>query len=128
MPPSATPTHLDLSRDKGLTVKWSDGSQSFYDVKYLRLMSPSAEQRELREQMERNPLTVLPASAANSGSEPLAAVRAELVGNYAVRIVFSDGHDTGIYSWDYLRRIERDTDTIPAPKSESSSSSHEELS
>jgi len=128
MPPSATPTHLDLSRDKGLTVKWSDGSQSFYDVKYLRLMSPSAEQRELREQMERNPLTVLPASAAHSSSEPLAAVRAELVGNYAVRIVFSDGHDTGIYSWDYLRRIERDTDTIPAPKSESSSSSHEELS
>ena len=77
MPPSATPTHLDLSRDKGLPVKWADGSQSFYDVKYLRLMSPSAEQRELREQMERNPLTVLPASAAHSSSEPLAAVRAE---------------------------------------------------
>ena len=106
MTDALTPTHLDLNREKGLTVEWSDGTSSFYDVKYLRKMSPSADQRELREQMARNPLTVLPASAANSGDAPLTAVRAELVGNYAVRIVFSDGHDTGLYSWDYLRRID----------------------
>ena len=68
-------------------------------------MSPSAETRTLREQLAKNPLTVLP----NTGDgKPLTATAAELVGNYAVRIRFSDGHDTGLYSWDYLRRIDPD--------------------
>lgn len=66
-------------------------------------MSPSADQRELRAEMERNPLTVLP-NTENSG--PLEAESIEFVGNYAIRIRFSDGHDTGIYSWEYLREIE----------------------
>jgi DUF971 family protein len=68
-------------------------------------MSPSADARELREQMAHNPLTVLPSSSA-PGAGPLTATGAELVGRYAVRIRFSDGHDTGIYSWDYLREID----------------------
>ncbi|RMH29282.1 MAG: DUF971 domain-containing protein [Planctomycetota bacterium] len=98
------PRTLDLDREKGLTVVWQDGSTSFYPVAHLRRMSPSAEQRELREEMARNPLTVLPASAA--GGAPLRAESAELVGNYAVRITFSDGHRTGLYSWEHLRRID----------------------
>lgn len=98
------PTHLDLDRARGLEVTWPDGTRSFYPVDYLRQMSPSAEARELREQMARNPLAVLPANVANSG--PVSAVDAELVGNYAIRIRFSDGHDTGIYSWQYLREID----------------------
>lgn len=67
-------------------------------------MSPSAEARELRKQLASNPLTVLPAGAVSSG--PLTAVDAEFVGNYAIRIRFSDGHDTGLYSWKYLREID----------------------
>jgi len=98
------PKHLDLKKDKGLTVHWADGRVSFYSVAYLRKWSPSADARQLREEMSRNPLTVLPASASSSG--PLTATALELVGNYAVRIVFSDGHDTGIYSWQYLREID----------------------
>lgn len=85
-------------------MTWADGSRSFFPIEHLRLMSPSAEARELRTQMERNPLAILPAQVANSG--PVTAVGAELVGNYALRIRFSDGHDTGIYSWQYLREIE----------------------
>jgi DUF971 family protein len=65
-------------------------------------MSPSAEARELREQIKKNPLTVLPAGKGG----PLTALSAELVGNYALRIRFSDGHDTGLYSWEYLRTID----------------------
>jgi DUF971 family protein len=42
--------------------------------------------------------------AAHKG--PITALNAELVGNYAIKIHFSDGHDTGIYSWDYLRSID----------------------
>jgi len=79
---------------------------SIYPIAYLRKMSPSAEARQLRENLERNPLTVLPASATSSDSGPLRAEGAELVGNYAVRLRFSDGHDTGIYSWGYLRQID----------------------
>lgn len=94
-----------MKKDKGLTVEWSDGSTSYYSVAYLRKMSPSADARQLREEMAKNPLAVLPASAF-SQSGPLVATGAELVGNYALRIRFSDGHDTGIYSWDYLREID----------------------
>ncbi|MBI1337721.1 MAG: DUF971 domain-containing protein [Phycisphaera sp.] len=102
---SHKPQHLDLKKDKGLTVTWSDGRVSFYPVAYLRKMSPSADARQLREELAKNPLTVLPASAVSS-TGPITATGAELVGNYAVRITFSDGHDTGLYSWDYLRQID----------------------
>lgn len=99
------PAHLDLDRQRGLTITWADGSQSFYPVALLRRLSPSAETRQLREEMARNPLTVLPASHGG-GDGPLTAEDAELVGNYAVKIRFSDGHDTGIFSWRYLREID----------------------
>jgi len=102
--PTPAPKHLDLDKRKGLTVHWQDGGRSFYPLAHLRRMSPSADQRQLREQMARNPLTVLPTSAESSGE--LTATGAEMVGNYAVRIVFSDGHDTGIFSWEYLRQID----------------------
>lgn len=98
------PKNLDLKKDRGLTVEWEDGSTSYYSIAYLRKMSPSADMRNLREQMQKNPLTVLPATASRSG--PIIAESAELVGNYAIRIRFSDGHDTGIYSWVYLREID----------------------
>ena len=99
------PAHLDLQRDTALIITWGDGRTSTYPIEYLRAMSPSAEQRELRREMARNPLTVLPSSMAGHDG-PLVAVDAELVGRYAVRIRFSDGHDTGIYSWSYLREID----------------------
>lgn len=61
--------------------------------------------KELREQQETNPLTVLPSSLAGAGDR-LEALGAELVGNYAIRIRFNDGHHTGLYSWRYLREID----------------------
>ena len=97
------PAHLDLDREKGLAITWSDGRESFFPIAYLRRRSPSADAKVLREEMARNPLTVLPASRATG---PLTALGAELVGNYAVRIRFSDGHSTGIFSWTYLRSID----------------------
>lgn len=96
------PKTMDLDKERGLTVHWSDGRVSVYPIAYLRRMSPSADAREMREQMAKNPLTVLP----STGGEPVRAESAELVGNYALRIRFSDGHDTGLYTWVYLREID----------------------
>jgi DUF971 family protein len=97
------PVHIDLDRERGMTLRWSDGASHFLPVALLRRHSPSADQRELRAALARNPLTVLPSSPAGSG--PLRAVAAEPVGHYALRIRFSDGHDTGIYTWRYLREL-----------------------
>lgn len=102
------PIELDLKKDRGLTVEWEDGTTSYYTIIFLRRMSPSADARALRDEMDKNPLTVLPSSKANADKDGagLMAHSAELVGNYAIRIRFSDGHDTGIYSWQYLREID----------------------
>lgn len=115
------PLHLDLKKDRGLTVQWSDGTGSYYPIAYLRRFSPSADMVELRKQMASNPLTVLPASAARSSGQPLTVTSAELVGNYAIRIEFSDGHRSAIYSWDYLREIDparQQPGTDPTPRSD----------
>lgn len=98
------PKHLDLDKQRGLTIEWADGTSSFYTIEHLRAMSPSADQREARADSQRNPLHVITKPRADD--KPLIALNAELVGNYALRIRFSDGHRTGIYSWDYLREID----------------------
>jgi DUF971 family protein len=98
------PVHLDLARDRGLTIRWEDGVAHMLPITTLRRHSPSADQRELRAEMARNPLTVLPASRGASQG-PLRADAVEPVGHYALRIRFSDGHDTGIYTWRYLREL-----------------------
>jgi DUF971 family protein len=98
------PKHLDLIKDQALTIRWSDGRVSVYPIPLLRKLSPSADARELRKEIESNPLTVLPTGKGNAG--PLTALGIDMVGNYAVRIRFSDGHETGIYTWEYLRQID----------------------
>jgi DUF971 family protein len=116
------PTRLDLKKDRGLTVEWPDGTSDYFSIAYLRRMSPSADARALRDQLASNPLTVLPSSAASASGQPLTAVAAELVGNYAIRIRFSDGHDTGIYSWSYLRELSREAPR-PDPEPDAAESS-----
>lgn len=109
--PVLTPKAIDVKKDRGVTIQWPDGAISYYSVVYLRRMSPSADVRQLREEMERNPLTVLPNSA--SSAAPLTILEAELRGNYAIWFSFSDGHATGIYSWAYLRQIDPNAEKQP---------------
>jgi DUF971 family protein len=99
-----TPINLDLKKDESLTIGWSDGTTSVYPIAYLRKMSPSAEMRELRKEMNTNPLTILPDGMGSS--DAITATGAEMVGNYAIKIMFSDGHDTGLYTWSYLREVD----------------------
>ncbi len=101
-----TPISIDLKKDKGLTIAWADGSSSYYSVAWLRRMSPSADMKQLRSEMEKNPLTVLNTRSGARSSGELRVLDAELVGNYAIKFAFSDGHASGIYSWTYLRQID----------------------
>lgn len=99
---SLRPVRMHLERERGLTVAWSDGRESFYPVAHLRRLSPSADARAQREALETNPLTVL----KSSGTGPVTVEAIERVGRYAIRLRFSDGHQTGIYTWGYLREID----------------------
>lgn len=101
----ARPLSLDLDRDTALTVRWSDGVVSVYPVALLRRMSPSAEAKAWRAEQQSNPLAVLPDKLAGHHG-PVAAKSAELVGRYALRITFTDGHSSGLFSWDYLRALD----------------------
>ena len=101
--PRTTPTRLDLKRDENLQITWQDGHTSTYSISLLRSMCPCAQCKVVREEQKQRKarLNILPGNYAR----PLAALGAELVGNYALRIDWSDDHGSGIYSFDYLRQI-----------------------
>ena len=88
-----------------LEIDWQDGHRSVYPIAYLRAMCPCAQCKALKEELRhsKSRLRVLP----GDHSKPLAATSAELVGNYALRIDWSDQHGSGIYSFEYLRQISR---------------------
>ena len=96
------PTELRLSPDKArLTVEYDSGERFLLTAEYLRVESPSAE--------------VQGHGAAQkkivTGKERVRIAALEPVGNYAVRIRFDDGHDTGLFSWDYLHELGREQQT-----------------
>jgi DUF971 family protein len=113
----ATPVKLNLKKDEKLEIEWRDGRRSTYPIAYLRSMCPCASCKAVRgghesghppaiaavpvDQPKRTSLTILPGNYA----QPLSALKAELVGNYALRIDWSDDHGSGIYSFEYLREI-----------------------
>ncbi len=91
------PTELRLNPQKTvLTVRFEDGAQYALGAEYLRVESPSAETRGHGGAQKPPRLT---------GKEDVKIDRLEPVGNYAVRIVFDDGHDSGLYSWSLLAEL-----------------------
>ena len=99
----AIPAKLDLKRDEKLEILWKDGQRSTYKLDYLRSMCPCATCKEQRlgQEQSKSLLKILPGNY----DKPLTVVKAELVGNYALKIDWSDDHNTGIYSFEYLRSI-----------------------
>ena len=90
------PTDITLhQQSRMLEVTFDNGARFELPCEYLRVYSPSAEVRGHGPGQE-----VLQAGKRDVG---ISAV--EPVGMYAVKLVFSDGHDTGIYSWDYLHEL-----------------------
>ena len=90
------PTEIRLSKDRRtLTVVYSDGFTFAFPAELLRVESPSAEVKGHTPSQRK---TV-------GGKRNVSVTSIEPVGNYAIRIVFDDLHDTGIYSWTYLREL-----------------------
>lgn len=95
-PEEGWPTEIRLRRaEKTLEIAFDDGTRFRLPAEYLRVESPSAE-----------------VQGHGPGQKQLVHGRAEIgilevepVGNYAIRIKFDDLHDTGIYSWRYLREL-----------------------
>jgi DUF971 family protein len=103
LPPQITPVRLNLKKDEKLEIEWQDGHRCVYTLSYLRTMCPCALCKTVREETKakRSLLNILPGNFA----DPLTAVSAALVGNYALQIEWSDQHGSGIYSFAYLREI-----------------------
>src|SRR5688500_2686071 len=105
------PIKLDLKKDERLLIEWSDGRVGNYSLTYLRTMCPCALCKTVREGA--NPHDLMPQPRKKTSlnilpgnfSEPLKVLSAELVGNYALQLEWSDGHGSGIYSFAYLRQI-----------------------
>lgn len=83
-----------------VAIIWSDGAESYYASEALRAASPSAER-----QGERDILGVTHGGTSQRLYPGVTVTGWQLVGNYAVRFEFSDGHRTGLYSFDYLQRL-----------------------
>jgi len=94
--PSHWPTELYYKKsERVLYVTFDAGEKFGLTAELLRIESPSAEVQGHRPE-EKITLT---------GKENVAITAIKPVGNYAVRIVFDDGHNTGLYSWDYLYEL-----------------------
>jgi DUF971 family protein len=92
--PSLTELRL-RTRSRILEVAFDDGSRHSLSAEYLRVHSPSAEVQGHG-----------PGQAQLvSGKQDVGITAVEPVGQYAVRLVFSDGHDTGLYTWKYLYEL-----------------------
>src|SRR5208283_5772579 len=88
-------------RSRVLEVSFADGSRFQLPFEYLRVHSPSA---EVRGHGAGEGVLVL-------GKENVVVTAVEPVGQYAVKLVFDDGHDTGLYTWNYLYELGRDRET-----------------
>ena len=96
------PTEIRLDNAKTtLTVSFDSGERFALPAEYLRVESPSADvQGHSPEQKQ-----------VVTGKRHVKIVGLEPVGNYAVRLTFDDGHDTGLYSWDWLFMLGCEMDT-----------------
>jgi DUF971 family protein len=93
------PTEIKLRKaSRVLEVSFGDGSRFQLPFEYLRVHSPSAEVKGHGPGQE---VLVL-------GKENVGIVAVDPVGQYAVKLVFDDGHDTGLFTWKYLQELGRE--------------------
>jgi len=97
------PTRVLVPESKdSLTIEFSAGQEYTLPAEFLRVHSPSAEVRGHGEGNE----------TLQFGKRDIKIASLEQAGNYALQIIFSDGHDSGIFSWEYLRQLAENQDTM----------------
>jgi len=94
-----SPTEVLLISPKELLIKWSDGKECLYPLEHLRRSCPCASCRSMVEEFQEKGIPFL----LNSHQVELKSVVP--VGSYALQLVWGDGHDTGIYSYEYLHQL-----------------------
>jgi DUF971 family protein len=100
---SPIPTEITAHGQSGvLEVAFSDGARFRIPFELMRVFSPSAEVQGHGPGQE----------VLQTGKREVGLVNLEPIGNYAVKPTFSDGHDTGLFSWDYLYHLGRDQDQL----------------
>ena len=95
------PVEIKIRRaEKCVDVRFDDGAQFTLPAEYLRVFSPSAEVQGHGPSTRNVP----------GGKRNVGVVKAEPVGNYAVRLIFDDQHSSGLFSWDYLYQLGAEKD------------------
>lgn len=98
-----SPTEIKLhQKSRLLEIAYADGAHYSLPFEFLRVYSPSAEVRGHGPGQE----------VLQIGKKDVQITQIEPVGSYAVQLVFSDGHDSGIYSWDYLYKLGASQDAM----------------
>ncbi len=109
MPGTATPrsVQVQVTTGQGMDIEWQDGHRSHYEFQYLRDACPCAlcddERSRLGRELGEPPAS--PPGALPMYREPARPAHTEGVGKYAIRFTWNDGHEHGIYSWDFLRQV-----------------------
>jgi DUF971 family protein len=102
---TTSPRPLDIRLHQAsrlLEIKFDNNTECMLSCEFLRVYSPSAEVRGHGRGQE----------VLQTGKENVNITGIEPIGNYAVRLTFSDGHDTGLYSWDYLYELAGNYDAL----------------
>lgn len=97
------PTEITLhQQSRELEIAFADGSRYHFSFEFLRVHSPSAEVRGHGPGQE----------VLQIGKQDVNVLGVEPVGSYAMKIIFNDGHDSGLYTWEYLRLLGKNQDTL----------------
>jgi DUF971 family protein len=106
---AVTPAKVRVQKTEGtgVAIDWKDGHQSSWNFKWLRNACPCATCNEERTKSGREIGTPKPKAGGPlvMYEAPPRPLEVTPVGKYAIRFKWNDGHESGIYSWDYLRRV-----------------------
>ena len=101
-----SPKQIKIAEKKNLFIKWDDDSESIINLKYLRDECPCATCKG-----ETILFKTYKPEKKNEETPGMYQIKnIETVGGYAIAITWKDGHDTGIYSWEYLKKLEANQD------------------
>lgn len=98
------PVQIKVEDKNNLFIKWDDDSVTLLSLKYLRDQCPCASCKGETILLR----TYRPPKPAVLSPEMYKIKNIKVVGGYAIQISWKDGHDTGIYSWDYIKQLEND--------------------